>query len=178
MLLKFVLRNIKKHLALNLIKVTGLSLALCGIVFIILFVNKELSYDKFHKNSDRIYRYTFTNPALFDGNHFARNYNASNIPELCDYFPEVESYVRLAPIWSDIKYEQKYIKVNQAFTCDSNFYSIFDVELLTNITIESLKRPGTLVITESLAKKIFGVTNPIGQTLNLSLKSANNFFSH
>ncbi len=179
MLLKFVLRNIKKYLSLNLIKVIGLSLALCGILFITLFVNKELSYDKFHKNADRIYRYTYTNPEHFDGNHFARIYNATNIPEFCNFFPEIENYVRLSPIWGGVTYDQKYISVNQAFTCDSSFFDIFDIELLTGNSIESLKNPGTLIITESLAKKVFGAKDPIGQTLNLSAEQwGNNYLDY
>jgi len=53
MILKFAIRNLLKRPFLNLIKITGLSLALSGILLIILFLKSEVTYDRFHKKSDR-----------------------------------------------------------------------------------------------------------------------------
>ena len=64
MILKFAIRNLLKRPFLNLIKVVGLSLALSGILLIVLFLKNELTFDSFHKKSDRIYRFTVTSPEL------------------------------------------------------------------------------------------------------------------
>ena len=68
MILKFAIRNLIKRPFLNLIKVVGLSLALSGILLIVLFLKNELTYDSFHKKSDRIYRFTTTSPLFFQEN--------------------------------------------------------------------------------------------------------------
>ena len=167
MVLKYLLRNFKKHIILNSIKIIGLSLALCCILFITLFLKNELSFDSYHEEkSDRIYRYTYTDPNHFDGNHFARAYNTSYIPDLCSQLPEIENYVRLAPAWGVLKYEQNYIDINQGFISDSSFFNVFNAELLSGNPNTILKEPGSVVVSESFAKKVFGDKNPIGQTLS------------
>ena len=104
MILKFAIRNIYKRPFLNLIKVIGLSLALSGILIIVLFLKNELTYDGFYKKSARIYRLTYTSSDFFEGKHFARVYKPDFIPKMAEYFPEIENYVRLKseniqPFW-------------------------------------------------------------------------------
>lgn len=67
MILKFAVRNVIKRPFLNLIKVVGLSLALSGILLIVLFLKNELTYDSFHKKSARIYRFTITDQSFIGG---------------------------------------------------------------------------------------------------------------
>jgi len=168
MILKFTIRNLIKHPFLNLVKVIGLSLALSGLLIIALYLKNELSYDHYHKKSNRIYRYTFTSEDFFGGKHFARIVSASYIPQMTEYFPEIESYVRLVRIRGNfIKKKEQFIEVNQAFQVDSTFFKIFDCKLLTGDPENILNEPGTMVITESYANKVFGDENPIGQVLTL-----------
>jgi putative ABC transport system permease protein len=70
--IKIAFRNFLKRPFLNLIKVAGLSLALSGILVIVMYLKNELTYDTFHFKSDRIYRFTITNPGFLEGKHFAR----------------------------------------------------------------------------------------------------------
>ena len=168
MLLKFVIRNLIKRLFLNLIKVVGLSLALSCILLIVLFLKNELTFDNFHNKSNRIYRFTITSQPFFSGKHFARVPNPTYIPEMAEYFPEIENYVRLAPIRGGVmKRNEDYIKVNQAFECDSTFFDVFDSELLVGDPENILNSPGSMVVSESFAKRVFGKLNPIGQILTL-----------
>src|SRR6056297_1545569 len=125
----FALRNLYRRGWLNLIKVLGLSLAFSGILLISIFLQRELSYDSYHKKSDRIYRYTYSSPGFFSGKHFARVNNPVYLPEMKAYFPEIENYVRMAPIrGGTVKYKERYFNVNQAFECDSTFFEIFDAQ--------------------------------------------------
>jgi putative ABC transport system permease protein len=168
MILKVSIRNITKRPFLNIIKVVGLSLALSGILIIVLFLKNELTFDSFHKKSDRIYRFTITSPGFFEGKHFARVYQPAFIPKMAEYFPEIENYVRLIPVsGGSIMLNENFIKVNQAFQCDSTFFDVFDSELLVGNPDKILDNPGSMVVSESFATRVFGNLNPIGQILTL-----------
>jgi putative ABC transport system permease protein len=168
MILNLVLRMLRKHPFLNLIKVAGLMLAFSSLLLIALYMKHELSYDNYHKASDRIYRFTATSPTAFAGKHFARIWGARYIPELVRTFPEIENYVRLSPVGGGlIQWEEKKIPMQQTFFCDSTFLKIFDAGLLLGDPDEVLAAPSSLLISESYAKKIFGEQDPVGQILTI-----------
>ena len=174
MIFKFVIRNLLKRPFLNLLKVIGLSLALSSILLILLFLKNELTYDSFYQKSSRIFRITISDPSFIAGKHFARISNAEFIPAMAEYFPEVENYVRLAPVRGGVvKYNENFILVNQAFECDSTFFEIFDAGLITGNAGNLLDDPGSMVISESFTKKTFGTKNPIGETLTLPIGQFN-----
>ena len=152
MTLRFTIRNLRKRPFLNLIKLIGLSLALSSILMIVLFLKHELGFDGLHQKSDRIYRFTSTSPTFLDGKHFARLYNPSYIPEMSSNFPEIENYVRLAPMRGGVfEYREEYFKQTQAFECDSTFFRIFDAELLVGNPDHIHDAPGSMILSESFA---------------------------
>lgn len=168
MLLKYALRNIRKRPILNGIKLLGLSLGLCGVLFISLLLKNELNYDNWHKNADRIFRLTTTYPDLFEGNHFARIADSKKIPELSEQIPEIEASVRLMPLRDKLllKGEQHYA-ISQAFAVDDTFLQIFDVTLADGNPNSALLEPGSVVISKSIAQKVFGNENPMGKLISL-----------
>jgi len=166
MTLRFVLRNLQKRPFLNFIKVIGLSLALSSMLLIVLFLKHELSYDRFHSQSERIYRFTVTSPTFFSGKHFARVNRPSYVPDMSETFSAIENYVRLSPGRGGVlKWKDEFYNVSQGFECDSTFFKIFDAELLVGNPDHVLNGPGSMVISESFARKIFGNSNPVGQVL-------------
>ena len=168
MLFQFVIRNLRRHPLLNFIKVLGLALGLSGILFITLFLKNELTYDSFHTNADRIYRFTVTDPAFFGNNHFARIINSEDIPALAAHFPEIESYVRLSEIRGGLlKHGEQFYSIKEGFECDSTFFQVFNAELLVGDKTSVLETPASMVISESFARKVFGTGDPIGQTISL-----------
>lgn len=168
MILKFAIRNLLKRPFLNLIKVIGLALALSGLLLIALFLKNESTFDSFHKKSDRIYRLTITDRSFIAGKHFARIYRTDYVPKMAEYFPGIENYVRLLPMRGGVmKHNEEYITVSQAFGCDSTFFKVFDTELISGNPEDILNAPGSMVISETFAKKTFGKLNPIGQILTL-----------
>jgi len=168
MILKLALRNLRRHPFLNLIKLAGLMLAFSSMILIALYLKHELSFDRFHKASDRIYRFTATSPSAFSGKHFARIWGAAYIPEMVETFPEIESYVRLSPVSGGlILWEEKKTPMQQTFFCDSTFLKIFDVRLLLGDPEEVLAGPSSLLISESYSRKIFGDENPVGEVLTI-----------
>lgn len=168
MLIKYALRNIKKRPALNLIRIIGLSLGFCGVLFIALFLKRELSYDNGHKKADRIYRLTITSPDLFEGAHFARIPDSKKISELPQDIPEMEALVRMMPLRDKLLLkDDQYYAMNQAFAVDDTFFKLFDVSFDEGNPNLELAEPGSAVISKSLSYKIFGDENPIGQIISL-----------
>lgn len=168
MILKFAYRNLRKRLFLNLIKILGSSLSLSSILFITLFLKNELTYDSFHQKSERIYRFTVTDPFFIDGKHFAKYNNSGIIPQMVNEFPEIENFVRLFPIRGGVmKYKENYIVIKQAFQCDSSFFEVFNSKLITGNPATILDNPCEMVVSEKFAKRVFGNTNPVGQILTL-----------
>ncbi len=166
MTFRYAFRNLKKRLFLNFIKVIGLSLSMSGFLLMMLFLKNELTFESFNRNAERIYRFTVNNQPSANERHFARVYNPDYIPKLADYFPEIENFVRLAPVRGGIiKHNQESIIIKQAFECDSTFFRVFAAELLVGNPENILNDPGSIVISESFSNKIFGKTSPIGQIL-------------
>jgi putative ABC transport system permease protein len=168
MLVKFIIRNFRKHPFLNLIKVSGLALGLIGILFIAHFLKNELTYDAFHTKADCIYRFTLTNPRFLKESHFAWVFDSEKIHDLAEESPEIEHMVRIARIRGGVLlYNQTYFPVNQAFECDSAFFEVFDSELLIGDKNTVLNEPGSVVVTESFSLKIFGSVNPVGEVISI-----------
>lgn len=168
MLLKYAFRNIRKRPFLNVIKLVGLSLGLFGVLFISLLLHNELTFDSGHENADKIYRLTTTHPEAFEGNEFARISDAKIIPEITEQIPEIETAVRLMPLRDKLilKAEQHFA-INQAFAVDDTFLNIFDVTFIDGDPDTALAEPGSAIISKSLATRVFGNKNPIGQLISL-----------
>jgi len=168
MIIKYALRNIRKRPVLNLIKIVGLSLGLCGVLFIALFVKNEFSYEQMHSNTDRIHRLTTTNSDFAKGNHFARIPDSEIIPELSEEIPEIETAVRLMPLRDKlILKEGQHYGISQAFAVDDTFLKVFDIAFIDGNPNSALAEPDAAVISKSLAQKVFGDENPMGKVISL-----------
>ncbi|GAH84454.1 unnamed protein product, partial [marine sediment metagenome] len=93
--LKIALRNLFKYKVYSIINIFGLSVGLACCILIMLFVRDELSYDKFHRNADQIYRVVVEFKYKDRPDHFA-NTQAPLAPALLNEFPEVLNAVRFA----------------------------------------------------------------------------------
>jgi putative ABC transport system permease protein len=168
MLVKYAFRNIKKRPVLKGIKVIGLALGLCGIIFIALFVKNELEYDGQYTKAENIYRLTATSPDFLEHNHFARFFAAQELPSLTEEIPEIEQFLRLAPIRGKlIRHHEKYYGISQGFAVDDTFFELFDIPLLKGDTKSVFQNPSSVVVSKSLAENIFGDSNPIDKIISL-----------
>jgi putative ABC transport system permease protein len=165
---RLILRNLFRVKSYTILNITGLAIGLACSIAVIVWVEKELSFDKHLPDSDRIYRLTFeTN---FNGNriHFARCYETW-IWEMPKIFPQIEQMVRLEPYRrAAIKAGENKFYSDRVFSTDTNFFKVFDIDLLSGDFEKVLSEPNSAVISASLANKCFGDTNPIGQSLILS----------
>jgi putative ABC transport system permease protein len=160
-------RNLKRNKIYAAINISGIAIGLAAAWLITLYVFDELSYDCSFKNSDDIYR--ITQHATWEGGTVNLPLNPPLLgPSLPEKFPEVEQSVRLdAEGGGVIKFNNNIIKQNDIFFADNSFFKIFDHTFLYGDASSALTQPNAIVITESLAKKIFGdATTAFNQTIN------------
>jgi len=161
------LRNLLKHRVYTLINITGMAIGIACSIFIILFVNHELSYDRFHTKADRIYRVGVS--GKFSGNEFNQAVTAQPMAQaLISDYPEVENVVRIREYgdWLVTYKENKFHEENILFA-DSTFYEFFDFKLIKGDPESVLKNKRSMVMTESLARKYFGDEDPVGKMIKL-----------
>ena len=168
--LKITLRNLKRHKGYFFINISGLIVGIVVCILIFLYVKDELSYDKFNKKADRIYR--IVNSGNIRGNHIEVPLVSGPWgPAMVDEFPEVLKAVRLKvpeSRWT-IKYEDKKFFEKGFYFADPSFLEVFDIEIVSGDPENVLDAPYSIVITEEMAKKYFADENPIGKVISADL---------
>ena len=164
-------RNLTKHKAFTAINIIGLSIGLATCLSIILYVVDELSYDRFNKNADRIFRPNLI--VRFGGTD--QSYAGMPSPAAADIkraFPEVENTTRLAQasLWQPegfhVKKGDQTIQEEHIAWADPSLFSLFTLPMTEGNANTALVDPRSVVITESTARKYFGrTTNVVGQPL-------------
>ncbi len=171
--LSFTFRLIKRdkfHYGLNIL---GLSFGVGCCIVIFLFLQHELTYDRYHENADRIYRIYSTyvtsgEPIRFSGSSPALG------PRLKEEFSEVEEYVRIVP-QPPVLFAQKDKDItsyeNDIYLADPSIFKVFTYEFIQGNSATCLDNPKSIVLTEPLAKKYFGNEDPLGKTLQVGLQN-------
>jgi putative ABC transport system permease protein len=161
------LRKLVRDKAYTLINVAGLAIGLTSFLMITLFIRDELSYDKFHSKSDRIYRIYAKG---FVGNTpINQTYTCAPLPQtMIADFPEVVQATRIAGKWSIVvKFQDKAFYEDNILVVDSTFFDVFDFKLVRGDPETVLVKPNSVVITESTARRYFGDDDPIGKYLTV-----------
>ena len=133
-----------------------MAIGLSAFWIIALYIADELSYDRFHKNTDRIYRVVHS--ASWDKGSFKLvPTSPPYAPNLKKEYPEIEKAVRISPEGGGvITFKEKVIKAHDIFMADSNFFEVFTYEFLHGIAKTALNQPRSIVLSRTLAEKIFG----------------------
>lgn len=170
--LKIALRNISRHKGYAAINIFGLAIGLAACWMIVLYIVDELSYDKYHQNRDRIARVVQHVSWAENELHLA-NTSAPFAPAIKTAFPEVQEATRILPEGNGIiSYKDKVLKVGDIFFADPNVFQVFTFPFLHGDSATALAAPGSIVINETLAKKLFG---DAGKALNQTIHFENNF---
>ncbi|HEV3413531.1 MAG TPA: ABC transporter permease [Puia sp.] len=164
--LQIAIRTIRRNSFYSLLNITGLAIGLAIGVMILLWVKDERSFDNFHHNAAEIYK---INSHLGTGAD-ARIWGGSPSP-LAVYarnsVPEVAKAVRVSGRWNEFltTYATKtFLESNTAFV-DPDFFTVFDFPLLEGNRNHPFTDDHSIVITQSVARKYFGNTDPMGKTL-------------
>lgn len=164
---KIAFRYLLKNKLYSFINIFGLAIGLASFVLILLYVNYEYSYDTFEgsENVQRVYM-DYTEEGVFVPGD-AQSYNLSG-PTLKEVFPEIKRFVRLSHIIDvTFKYNNTIINGEQGALADPSYFNVFKYPLLKGDIKTVLKDPYTILLTESLAKKIFGAEDPLGKSLTI-----------
>ncbi len=166
--LKMAFRNARTHKIYSLINIIGLSVGLACCILAFMHVHREMSYDRYHRDGDRIYRIAQNirkEAAELDTARVA----APLIPAIRESFPEVESAARFQlATWEslvergEIKYYEDWVMI-----AENDIFDVLTIPFIRGNPEKALDRPRTVVITEKVARKYFGREDPLGQALVL-----------
>ena len=170
--LKIAFRNLKKNKGYSLINIFGLAVGIACCIIILLYIRNELSYDKFYKNADSIYR-VYVKSSI-NGQQSCNCKTAAPLGNtLVRDFPEVITYTRIGFFGNHVlKYKDKVFRERRLYTADSNFFDVFSLPLLNGNPKTALSRPNSIVMTQSAAEKYFGDENPVGKILNADYQTS------
>ena len=169
--LKLARRNILKQKTISMIQILGLTFGLASVFAIILYLQHEFSYDRFHKKADRIYR---VNEKKTVGNTTTERAITQQIlrTSLESYFPDLEEVVQFVPgVYGDILVQYQDKKYFESGLCwaTNNFFKVFSFDFIYGDAASALSDPSGIVLTERMAHKYFGDENPIGRMLDMDI---------
>ncbi|MGS2764831.1 ABC transporter permease [Sinomicrobium sp. M5D2P9] len=165
--LKIAWRNLKKDRFYSLINIVGLAIASAAFLLIINFVKFEYSYEDFHEHADRIYRVTSEE---YQGSQLITT-DCETVPPLApalkEKIPEVLDYVRVELMEDDneIEYNNQIYRIDKIYAADPSIFDIFHHEFIQGDPSTALDAPMKAVVTESLAKRLFGNEPAKGKTV-------------
>ncbi len=163
--IKQAVRLILKDKFHSILNIIGLAIGICCSILVLLFIQNELSYDKHHEKSDRIYRYG-VNMTIGDVNSTQSTSNVAVGPLLQNEMPEIESYARFLPAGNILVKCNDKILYEKGYTfTDNSIFDIFTHKFIYGIPKNALTEPNSIVLTEKLSKKYFGDENPVGKEL-------------
>ncbi|MFY0652865.1 MAG: ABC transporter permease [Cyclobacteriaceae bacterium] len=167
---KISYRNFFRQKVYSSINVAGLAVGLACFILIFLYIRDELSYDKFHSKSNRIYRLIEHFQSDGIGEHSASQPFPVAHTLLNDYSGQVEQVVRLFNFQSpslSLANTDKEREFNESriFLADSTFFKVFDFKFIEGNKESALYEPNSILLTESMARKYFGDEEPMGQIL-------------
>ena len=164
---KIAIRNLWRHKAFSAINILGLAVGMSAFFLIYAYVTFETSYDNFNSKANRIYR------IVSDVKTPSESLNpgitiAPLAVDLKNDFPEVEDAVRFASDGFLVKKGETKFQELRSVLADSTLLNVFDFPLVEGDKKTALKDPMSIVLSQTMAKKYFGNTDPLGQQLQLT----------
>ncbi|SFF06810.1 ABC transporter permease [Spirosoma endophyticum] len=171
--LKIAWRNLVRNRAFSAINIVGLAIGVAACVLILQYVAFELSYDNFHAKGDRIYR---VRQDRYNEGKLSTQWAAG--AQAAGYsfkgaFPEVEDYVNVLRRGSAVvDYQEKRLKVEKVYIASQSFFTVFSYPLLAGNSATALAEPNTVVLSQTVARRLFGRENPLGKTIQQNRQEA------
>ncbi len=168
--IKLAFRSFKRFKNSFLINILGLSTGLTAVLLIYLWINDELSVDKFHQNDEQLYQ------AMQNINNPDETFTLTNTPALLaqtleEELPEVEVSASMIPVGSYgsdrvIQYEDRKLKMDDIYASEK-FFEVFSYELVSGDEKEVLSKKEYVLVSESFGSALFGETDPIGKVVQV-----------
>jgi len=165
--LKVALRNISKHKGYSFINIIGLGIGIACCIIIFEYVAFETGYDNYHHDSDRIFRVAVETLDR-DGHDFTASSIAPLAPALKEEYPQVEYASRVVALGKILVRNREIIFYqDHCILADDDLLEILTIPFIKGDRKDALTRPETVVLSESLARKLFGQENPLGKIVNI-----------
>ncbi len=160
-------RNIRKNKGYSLLNILGLAVGMAVFILIFLYIRFELSFDRWYENSDRIYRIVQHQPGnMYLGSDRFAVTQAPLAAALMQELPEVTAATRLDNSGNVLfTYGEKNFLEKSMHWADPYLFKVFSIELHLGDPDSALTDPHSILFSESMARKYFGETNPLGQTV-------------
>jgi putative ABC transport system permease protein len=152
----------------SIINIAGLSIGISACILVTLYIKNDLSYDKYHKNAENIYRIEF-NYTLAGATNTSAQTQALLGPTLKNEYPEIKKLSRI--YFSErslVKTRDKINYEDRISYADSAFFEIFSYQAVAGDITQFLKKPNSIIITESTAEKYFGKDSPLGNIIEIN----------
>ncbi|MEP6584080.1 MAG: ABC transporter permease [Ginsengibacter sp.] len=167
--IKTAWRSLWKNKFYTLINVSGLAVGLATGIMLLLWVQNELSFDKFNKDYKNIYQFS----THFNSNGEERVWKGVPGPLsiMAKSIPNVQSFVRIASDYDQVlsdKSKEKIFDGNTIAAVDSGFFSLFDFHFIKGNRVLPFPNNNSVVLTKSTAEKLFGDEDAIGKTIGYS----------
>lgn len=168
--LQVAIRNLRKNKWFSLINVIGLTIGITSSLIIFIYINQELSYDKFHNDAERVYR-VIKSTVSATGKSDEGSVPFPMIGALKNDFTHFEATTQ---IYSDdrplaVVGDEKHI-IDHSLFADSSFFDVFSFKIISGNPKKSLSEPNYAFLSQSLAKELFDDSNPIGEKILLRNK--------
>ena len=160
--IKSVIRNFLKNPATNLINLIGLTLSLILVIFLSAYCYSELTTDKFQQNGKRVYLYLPSEDRVYTPGVLKENIDSK--------VPGIESSVRIGGTWEAPVFQTENGEpiTSDLLFADKDFFKLFTFEVVAGDPASALQEPMSIVITESLSRKLFGNEGSIGKIIRLN----------
>jgi len=163
---KIAIRNLFKNKLYTIINVGGLAISIGVCTLILLYVQSETSYDRYHPEGDQLYRLALERLYPDHVSEYAIT-PAYIAKQAYEDFPEVTSFARIWKSFNQVslQYEDQTFLEPNLMAADSNFFQLFGIELLKGDPNKVFDVQNAVILTESTATKYFGNDDPIGKIL-------------
>ena len=174
--ISIALRNLWKNRFFTAVNVIGLSVAFFIAFNVLVYLLYQFSFDKQHVNRDRVFLVQ-SYLEEFETLKFGTAYPVAQA--LTDDFPEIEQVTRYNYIWSaKIEFNNEYVRASNFFAADDNIFEVFTLPLVNNQNPKGLLSDiNSLIISEKIAKTLFGNKNPVGESVKVQVKGNKTVFT-
>jgi len=167
--LKIALRNFQRHKGYSFINIAGFAIGMACCLLILIYVRHELSYDKYHKDVERVCRVAIDIRFKAAENRVFALVSPMVAPTLKSDYPQVEYAARAIPARSQlVRRKDTFFYEDRFMHADRELFDIFTIPFVQGDPQEALIRPNTLVVSQRMAHKYFGNVNPLGDTLEIN----------
>ncbi|HZG23953.1 MAG TPA: ABC transporter permease, partial [Chitinophagaceae bacterium] len=162
---KIAVRNLWRNKGFSAINIFGLALGIATCLVIMIFVQNELSYDRFNEKAERMFRVILR--GSMQGGELKESHVMAPVAQtLKKDYPEVLEATRIRTYGTPrITYADKMFRDDAFAFVDSNFFQVFTIPLTRGDAKTALLKPNTIVISRSVARKYFGNEDPLGKVL-------------